>query len=114
MFVEKFSADFIDKWNIILEDGSTLVLQLNKNYYNPTLISGWSDIKNLYSFPNNVEVTFAYYGMNIFKVTMFNEVTCTSQIPIFHSRSTKANETKCFDIRLFGNDLKRNNLVGII
>lgn len=67
LFVEKISADFTHNWKIFNEDGSFLVVELNKNYYNPTLMSGWSELKTFYNFLDNVEVTFAYYGMNISK-----------------------------------------------
>jgi len=100
MFVERFSNDFKEHWNIIKEDGTIQKVYLNKNYYNPTLTYGWFALQTYYTFLDNVEVKFSYNGLNLFKVTSFNELFCPTEIAIFHSRSLMPTEVKYFDIQL--------------
>jgi len=102
MFVEKISKDFDEPWNIIKEDGSILTLNLNKNCNNPTLTYGLYSLKAHYHFKDNVEVKFDYYGLNLFKVSMWKEVKCHTQIPT---------EIKYFDIDLRGSQLEEPKLV---
>jgi len=115
IFVEKFNADFVDKWDTVAPNGSIVTLDLTKNYYNPTLTNGWITLQQYYNFLNNVHVMFAYYGImygfNIFKVQSFHEVNSFYQLPTFHTRSLRQNETKFFDLQLWDGLSKRNNLV---
>jgi len=109
--VEKFTEDFNDKWNIFTQEGTIISLELNKFFYNPTITNGWNVLKQYYNLPNNVYVQFAYYGMNIFKVVGFHVVTCLLQLPPFHTRCFRQNESKYFDMKLWGSGLKKNNMV---
>jgi len=92
-------------------NGSLVRLDLQKNYYNPTITYDWITLKQHYNFPNNVNVIFGYYGMNIFKVESFEEVHLFNQLPAFYSRCLRQNETKIFDIQLWDGLLQRNTLV---
>jgi len=70
------------------------------------------EVKLAYNnLPFNVEVKLAYYGMNIFQVVGFQAVNSFEQLPPFHTRCFRENESKCFEIRLWGSHFKKNNPV---
>jgi len=71
----------------------------NKNH-NPTITIGWERLKQLYNFPDSVEVTLAFYKFNVFKVTESKHIAYITTIPRFHSRSVMPNQTRYFDIHL--------------
>lgn len=110
-FVEAYTNDFDDVWNVVTPYGNIVTLELTKNFFNPTITNGWNTLQQYHNFPTNVVVKFAYYGMNIFKVHEFRQVNIFSQLPAFHSRSLKRNEIKFFDIQLREGLTMRNKLV---
>lgn len=110
-FVEKYYNDFKDVWNVIKEDGTSLQLRINKNFYNPKITLGWPQLIELHHLPENVELYFGYYGMNLFKIQFFKEVSNSTDIPIFHSRYLNPNETKFFDVQLSAMELGQSTFV---
>lgn len=100
-----------DSWTILNHSDETHCLKCKKSFVNPILIKGWSALQIYHDFPDNVEVLFAYYGNNLYFVEMFKEITDTTCIPPFHSRSKMPLHTIHFENHLTESDFNNPDMV---
>ncbi|CAJ2644639.1 uncharacterized protein LOC123923040 [Trifolium pratense] len=86
------------KWHVFNNNESSTTLGFNRDYINPLIQTGWAEFKTLNNLPNNVEITVGHYGPRIFNLISYKEISLPTEIPSFHSRSIKPNETIFFEI----------------
>jgi hypothetical protein len=111
-FVLQFWNELRYLWHIIDYSGIYNIIWYNKLFDHPLINpTSWRGLQHFYSFPNNVDVTFAYYGHRCFSMIEFKEIFVIEDISPFHSRSTHTSETTCFDITLTDTLINKTKLV---
>jgi hypothetical protein len=111
-FVLQFWNELDYFWHIIDYVGIDNIIWYNKLFDHPLINPrSWRGLQHFYSFPNNVDVTFAYYGHRCFSMIEFKELFVTEDISPFHSRSTLISETTCFDVMLTDTMINNTKLV---
>ncbi|KAK2389448.1 hypothetical protein QL285_063036 [Trifolium repens] len=83
----------------------------NQSYENPLICVGWRKFADALQLPENVEIEFAYYGNNLFRVRNFRPIQIQSEFKPFHSRSLYPLLTKKIDIRLNTTTIAANKLL---
>jgi hypothetical protein len=91
--------------------GDVYKLHYNQKFDHPLIIGGWMTLQNVYHFPWNVEVSFGYYGHNFFSFLSYRNLDMVREILLYHSRSTLAKKTRCFDVTLTEEMVKKNKIV---
>ncbi|WJX56137.1 hypothetical protein P8452_41826 [Trifolium repens] len=111
-FVLQFWNELGSLWHIIDYVGIYNIIWYNKFFYHPLINPrSWRGLQHFYSFPNNVDVTFAYYGHRSFSMIEFKEISGIEHISPFHSRSTFPSETTWFDINLTDTMINKTKLL---
>jgi hypothetical protein len=91
--------------------GDVNKLHYNQLFEHPLIIGGWNTLQNFYHFPNNVEVSFGYYGYNCFSFLSYRNLDMVREILPYHSRSILPNKTRWFDVTLTEEMVKKNKIV---
>ncbi|KAK2382475.1 hypothetical protein QL285_070007 [Trifolium repens] len=111
-FVLQFWNELRSFWHIMDYVGIYNIIWYNKKFDHPLINPrSWRGLQHFYSFPNNVDVTFGYYGHRCFSMIEFKEIFVTEDISPFHSRSTLPSETTWFDITLTDTMINKTKFV---
>lgn len=105
-FVKKYESELKCPWYVFNESGEVHTIKYKQNQYKPVLTEGWNELTNFHHMPNNVEVVFGYYGNNYFRIEMFKDVTTSTELPKFHSRSSMRFETVHFHCQVWDDQLQ--------
>ena len=97
MFLKVFGDELSDRWTILNNQGIHHELIYNAQPVHPLVISGWSSLEGYYNLPNDVVVTFCYYGKNKFGINGFTEIMKFQDLPVFHSRYVFKREILTFE-----------------
>jgi hypothetical protein len=73
----------------------------------PLLIDGWKEMKDVFDFNDQQDVTLFYHGNNIFGIISSKPLQNYQQLPTYHSHAVILGHTSHFCVRLT-NDIINN------
>jgi hypothetical protein len=82
------------------EFGGEHTFTFNQNHRISYLTNGWFALLTQYQIAQAKEITFAFYGNNIFHIHVGRVLATTDDYPSFHSYSTQPLVTTHFDVVL--------------
>ncbi|XP_045796467.1 uncharacterized protein LOC123890810 [Trifolium pratense] len=98
------------KWYVKNKSGPHHTLTCTLGCIFPLITGGWKELREYYRFPDDVEVTFSYFGYDCFAIKNIKTLDCCAEIPYFHSRSVFPLKTTYFDVTMKGDMTMEDNL----
>jgi hypothetical protein len=89
------------------------IVKFNKDRTHPMLTDGWSQLRDVFDLHHNEELTFGYYGQDIFGILASKKFETEDQIPIFHSRCITPGKCVRFQVQLSHDSINKPYLVSI-
>ncbi|KAL5152991.1 hypothetical protein HKD37_19G052614 [Glycine soja] len=69
-FVVRWKNDLDDTWHLLYKDDNVHSIKYNKNLQNPTIMAGWTQLREFYGLTDNHQLTITYYGSSVFPLTV--------------------------------------------
>ena len=110
-FVVRWKDDLDDTWHLLDKDGNIHPVKYNKNLQSPTIVSGWTQLRDFYGSTGNHKLTMTYYGLLVFLLTVFKRNSQPQTFPKWHSLYKQNPNLVAFKVLLNQYKVMCNNLV---
>ncbi|KAL5154328.1 hypothetical protein HKD37_19G053709 [Glycine soja] len=78
--------DILDRlWNFIDKDGNFHTIVYNQDLDKPTIVAGWTALRDFYHLIGDHQVSLTYYGKSVFFLTIFKSSSLPKSFPRCHS-----------------------------
>ncbi|WJX51562.1 DNA helicase [Trifolium repens] len=99
-----FYADFMDEldeeWKIMDYRYTSHTVKCNKDLIFPLLKEAWTEMKDVFGFTDQQDITLFYYGNNLFGIISSKPLQEYGHLPIYHSHAYLPGHTSHFCVRL--------------
>jgi hypothetical protein len=103
----EFMDELEDTWKIMNYKYTSHIVKFNKDMVFPLLTDGWKEMKDVFDFTDQQDVTLFYHGNNIFGIISSKPLQNYQQLPTYHSHAVILGHTSHFCVRLT-NDIINN------
>ncbi|KAL5179860.1 hypothetical protein HKD37_01G001087 [Glycine soja] len=83
----------------------------NKDLVNPTIVSGWTTMRNFYGLNGDHQVMLTHYGQSVFLLTIFKSSSNPKSFPKWHALYHNVPNSVTFKVLLNQYKVTCNNLV---
>ncbi|KAG5091560.1 hypothetical protein JHK82_050338 [Glycine max] len=68
-------------WNFIDKDGNFHTVVYNQDLDKPTIVAGWTTLRDFYHLTGDHQVSLTYYGKSVFFLTIFKSSSHPKSCP---------------------------------
>ena len=84
-FAIRWKDELESTWHLLHSNGYMHFVTYNQDLVTPTLLTGWTKLREFYGLTRNHQVTMTHYGQSVFLLTIFKNSSEPKAFPKWHS-----------------------------